>query len=80
MCMPFVLSFNVTKALYPLNQAKYVSRISSALVRNRQDETEGTMTQERGVAEIWRWLSGCFQGGASTETWSLAAAQDVQAH
>lgn len=37
--MPFVLSFNVTKALYPLNQAKYVSRISSALVRNRQDET-----------------------------------------
>lgn len=39
-CIPSVLSFNVTKAFYPLNQAKCVSRIFSALVRNRQDETK----------------------------------------
>lgn len=39
-CIPSVLSFNVTKAFYPLNQAKCVCRIFSALVRNRQDETK----------------------------------------
>lgn len=37
-CLPFELSFNVTKALG--NQAKYAFEIFFALVRNRQYKTK----------------------------------------